>query len=234
MTDTRFPAADELDFAAYLFQGALDASGMRRSAVHAKDAAAEALASRLAEIDEGDARDVKFSAINRQAARGGWLLAEVSPGPGAPWWHVAVVECGTGMVAYTRRAVHRDGVRIYLAKERVNSPDFHEKAATESDSNPFHYDPVDPSPRVDTRCVYFIQPVGGGLIKIGVAGWPKLRLAAIQHMSPVPLRLLGEIPGVGQAEETRLHARFADIREHGEWFRPAAELLAYIAEHAQT
>lgn len=43
--------------------------------------------------------------------------------------------------------------------------------------------------------------------------------------SPVPLRLLGTIPGDRGAEKD-LHRRFAAQHVQGEWFRPCAEMLA--------
>lgn len=77
----------------------------------------------------------------------------------------------------------------------------------------------------ETRRVYLIQPVHGGLVKIGSAYSPTSRLDEIQRMSPVPLQVVATIPG-GYAVETELHQRFADDRSHGEWFRPSEELFA--------
>lgn len=84
----------------------------------------------------------------------------------------------------------------------------------------------------DKRDVYFIQPAHGGLIKIGVAANPGDRCRTLQLTSPCPLVVLATIRGVGQAHETQLHKKFAEHRHHGEWFEPAPELLAYVAEHA--
>lgn len=90
-----------------------------------------------------------------------------------------------------------------------------------------------PKGQVDTRSVYFIQAVSGGLVKIGVATNPEDRLAQIQHMSPVPLRIIATLPGAGQQGEAALHQRFAGARRHGEWFEPVAELVALIEGAAQ-
>lgn len=84
----------------------------------------------------------------------------------------------------------------------------------------------------DTRAVYFIQAVTGGLIKIGVARDPGQRLAEIQRMCPVPLRIVGSIPRVGHAGEADLHKRFAASRRHGEWFEATPELCDYIRAYA--
>jgi hypothetical protein len=79
---------------------------------------------------------------------------------------------------------------------------------------------------------YFVQAVDGGLIKIGATTDPIRRLQLIQACSPVRLRILGVMWNRGWLYEQDLHRDFDDLREYGEWFRPAPELLAYIAEHA--
>lgn len=90
--------------------------------------------------------------------------------------------------------------------------------------------PAQPKRRqADTRSVYFIQ-ADNGLIKIGVAGSPKDRLRTLRTMSPVALRLVLVLPGRGAPGESELHARFAEHRSHGEWFRPAPELISFIQE----
>lgn len=82
--------------------------------------------------------------------------------------------------------------------------------------------------------VYFIQAESGGLIKIGIAQSFAHRLKGIQAMCPIPLRILATISlrnGLAaRLRELELHRRFGHLREHGEWFRPEHELLAYIEE----
>jgi hypothetical protein len=68
--------------------------------------------------------------------------------------------------------------------------------------------------------VYFIQPTGGGLIKVGYSTNPKSRFRGVQAECPVPLELLGFVPG-DRLLEAALHARFSEHRSHNEWFRPA-------------
>jgi hypothetical protein len=80
---------------------------------------------------------------------------------------------------------------------------------------------------LDTRPVYFVQ-ADGGPIKIGLAANPRRRVADLQTSSPYPLRLVATLPGQGAMGESALHAKFAHLRMHGEWFEPAPELLAYI------
>jgi hypothetical protein len=70
-----------------------------------------------------------------------------------------------------------------------------------------------------------------GPIKIG---WTKnllVRLRAFSTMFPMPLRLLGVIPG---DVEDWWHERFAAFRLGGEWFAPMPELLEFIRERAKT
>lgn len=73
--------------------------------------------------------------------------------------------------------------------------------------------------------VYFIA--GGGLIKIGVSTNVTARLCSIRNASPVPVELLGTVPG-GTLGESFLHVSFAHLRRHGEWFEDTPELRAHI------
>lgn len=67
--------------------------------------------------------------------------------------------------------------------------------------------------------VYFMRRER--LIKIGTT--TNLQRRAQQ----VGAVILARIPG-GYTEEAQLHARFANLRQHGEWFEPGDELLALI------
>lgn len=80
-------------------------------------------------------------------------------------------------------------------------------------------------------CVYFIQESGDAKrIKIGYTdGSPMVRLRSLSTGSPFPLTLLLSIAG-GAKEEASLHARFADLRQHGEWFEPNPKILRCINE----
>jgi hypothetical protein len=81
----------------------------------------------------------------------------------------------------------------------------------------------------DRRSVYFIE-ADSGLIKIGVATSPSERIRTLRTMSPVGLRLLLELPGLGASGEAELHERFAEFRSHGEWFWAEPTLVDYIRE----
>lgn len=76
--------------------------------------------------------------------------------------------------------------------------------------------------------IYFIQQGWDGPVKIGFAGSfaaAQARLQTFQTGHPSTLRLLNAIDG-DMAHEAELHARFAEHRVRGEWFRPAPEILA--------
>lgn len=73
--------------------------------------------------------------------------------------------------------------------------------------------------------VYFLA--GGGLIKIGYSSNLDGRLADLRKASPVPLELAAVTRGDVLFEKW-LHARFAEGRTHGEWFRPIEELVRAI------
>jgi hypothetical protein len=79
--------------------------------------------------------------------------------------------------------------------------------------------------------IYFIQLGSSGPIKIGYASRLKARVAQLQTASHEPLTVLAAIPG-GFGKERELHSQFANLRLHGEWFRPEPELLAHIGELA--
>jgi hypothetical protein len=76
--------------------------------------------------------------------------------------------------------------------------------------------------------VYFVQPVGGGLIKIGwTSGYVGDRLGALQTGSPVPLEVAYSMRAPREAER-QLHYRFDHVRSHGEWFKPTKDLTTFI------
>lgn len=79
----------------------------------------------------------------------------------------------------------------------------------------------------DGSSVYFAG--SGGQVKIGWSRKVSARLAQLQTGSPIPIKLLGTMPG-GRAVERRLHQQFAHLRLAGEWFADDPELLAYIGE----
>jgi hypothetical protein len=83
-------------------------------------------------------------------------------------------------------------------------------------------DTIDPDlerPRVEV--VYYLRYAGR--IKIGTSAQPRQRLGAIWHDE-----LLAFERG-GRSLEQKRHRQFATLREGGEWFRSAPELLAHIA-----
>jgi len=77
--------------------------------------------------------------------------------------------------------------------------------------------------------VYFVRAGDGGPIKIGTARNVNARLDTLQIGSSEELTLLALIPG-DEKVERKLHREFRHLRIRGEWFEPAPELLARIAE----
>jgi integrase len=80
--------------------------------------------------------------------------------------------------------------------------------------------------------IYFIQNTRTKSIKVGYALDPEKRLRHLQVASADPLVLLGVVPGE-VADEKRLQRKFMDHQERGEWFRPGADLVAFIGQHAR-
>jgi hypothetical protein len=80
--------------------------------------------------------------------------------------------------------------------------------------------------------VYFVRCRTTGLVKIGwTAGRAQGRYHALKVISPTPLEFAGAVRGT-LGLEFHLHVQFKEHRDHGEWFRPSAELDRYIAENA--
>jgi len=79
--------------------------------------------------------------------------------------------------------------------------------------------------RIGILITYFIQGRTTGLIKIGKTENLNERLATLQVGSPDVLHIAKTLSG--NVEKT-YHKRFAHLRQHGEWFSPAPELIEFI------
>jgi hypothetical protein len=75
--------------------------------------------------------------------------------------------------------------------------------------------------------VYFVTARQVDLVKIGCASDPFRRLDYLQTSSPVELTLEAIYPGAYDRER-ELHARFAQLRVRGEWFKLDAEIELMI------
>jgi hypothetical protein len=73
--------------------------------------------------------------------------------------------------------------------------------------------------------VYFVE--AGDFIKIGFTTNWQQRIPTIQISSASPLTLLTLVQG-GNDLEAALHNKFSHLRERGEWFRKAPELISFI------
>lgn len=86
--------------------------------------------------------------------------------------------------------------------------------------------------------IYFIQVQRGGAIKIGISSQLADCYGALQIANPAPLEILGVVMQLAKNGEAvcdalaALQTRFHGQRIHGDWYRPAQELLDHIAENA--
>lgn len=74
--------------------------------------------------------------------------------------------------------------------------------------------------------IYFVV-YNNEAIKIGFSVNPGSRWYSLRTACPVPLQLIGSIPGTND-EEKMIHKKFAHFRFWGEWFRVADDLLDFI------
>jgi len=75
--------------------------------------------------------------------------------------------------------------------------------------------------------VYLIGSPDSPLVKIGWTDNPERRLRHLQTGSPVPLKILAVFEG-GAIVEAKLHCRFAEKRQHGEWFDLGPDPVAAV------
>lgn len=79
------------------------------------------------------------------------------------------------------------------------------------------------------RYVYFLKAEGSkGPIKIGCSNTPVNRLDQLMAWSPVPLEIIGAVPG-SFADELFLHNCFVRSLSHREWFHWSQDLEDAIA-----
>ncbi len=74
--------------------------------------------------------------------------------------------------------------------------------------------------------IYFVQGEDGGPVKIGKADDLAKRLIGLGTSRPDKLVVLAAAPGTVE-QERLVHARFASVREKGEWFTATDELMTY-------
>jgi hypothetical protein len=128
-------------------------------------------------------------------------------GGDSSYWHVSHLDVRTGIQSDLQRPAHESGV-LTLVKGL-------------DDVERYEFKPgLKKAPADHLYFVYFIQPIAGGLVKIGVSVAPEARLAALQCGSPVDLQILRVIPCADRKLESRIHAAFAEHRVRGEWFLP--------------
>jgi hypothetical protein len=73
--------------------------------------------------------------------------------------------------------------------------------------------------------VYLLWAEGTQIFKLGFTDRTvNQRARMIEFNSPLPLRIVGDIPGT-MRDERSMHAMLARFREHGEWFRLPEDVL---------
>lgn len=79
--------------------------------------------------------------------------------------------------------------------------------------------------------VYVVEGELTGLMKIGIAAEPHLRMRSLQGGSPDRIRVLALFheAKAGWAERD-LHRRFDHARSHGEWFKPSDRMRAWAID----
>lgn len=92
--------------------------------------------------------------------------------------------------------------------------------------------PLAPRPPSESRHIYFVQPRGGGPIKIGITSSVERRLKELQSGHPEELRVIGSFMGT-QKDEARLHRELSRHRLHSEWFADSDEVRAAITRETK-
>lgn len=83
--------------------------------------------------------------------------------------------------------------------------------------------------RDEGRTVYFLHAPSANLVKIGSSNNVHDRVRSLSNSSPVPLVLLGTVPG-GLKRELELHGHFAALRVHGEWFDCSGPMISDLCD----
>lgn len=126
-----------------------------------------------------------------------------------------------GFASETKRPVRRDFVATQLNALLRND------TSLTADDLQWHEAPRPTVAPQSKGNVYFIADEDG-FIKIGHARSVSSRVQSLQIASRQALRVIGSTPG-SISDEKALHAKFASAHVRGEWFRPTAALVAYIA-----
>lgn len=101
--------------------------------------------------------------------------------------------------------------------------------------------PAPPIPKIETVAlpalgpgetghIYVVGNETGEYVKIGWSTQVRRRLLAMQTYIPTSLKIYSVISG-SRTTEASLHARFADLRANGEWFRLEGPLLEWVSRN---
>ncbi len=73
--------------------------------------------------------------------------------------------------------------------------------------------------------IYMARVDGSPFVKIGFASDPVKRINILQTAHVATVRMIRLLDGT-EADERRLHRRFASFLQRGEWFAPSNDMLA--------
>jgi hypothetical protein len=76
--------------------------------------------------------------------------------------------------------------------------------------------------------IYIIQLDGLPYVKIGKAKSLTARLTNLQIGSPVPIIVRAWVPDAPDETEVTMHGQWAACHHRGEWFKPSADMEAWI------
>lgn len=81
------------------------------------------------------------------------------------------------------------------------------------------------------RCIYLIQDMNNGFLKIGISKNPKKRLKQLQDSNPNYLKLISVIKNKPFGYEKDLHNLFDDLRFNKEWFKKSNSIINYFNKY---
>jgi hypothetical protein len=175
--------------------------------------------------DPADFRDLMWMGGTRDCR------VEMVPHRDGYFWMCVTPRYGTSTTTWRNPIARRDIARV-LASVDIHLVDasWFSLIAPYQDDNPFLPKDSAQRPNGSTRSavVYFVR-AGAGHVKIGTTSRLEHRLRSLQTGTSEPLTLLGTIDG-GREVESAWHERFAHLRQRGEWFEAADDLLAAIEQ----
>lgn len=142
---------------------------------------------------------------------------------GKPSWAVTLMRCG---ITFFRPAVKGNATHM-LTREglAVSNMEWWEGTSEVDDEKIVKYAGL---LLTKGALIYFADASWAGQIKIGYTANLAVRYQTFLVEHPMPVKILAVLPG-GPELESALHARFARLRTHNQWFQDCPDLREYIA-----